>query len=102
MANNFDDYDNWSCPECTFKNKWTSSQCEICDFKNTKCQLKPKVNEQKNGNHGYYEWDCPRCTYTNTSMISECAICNYAPQSKKPDDNETKGNTDIGGKSFIS
>lgn len=66
---------SWSCSMCTFLNKPTSTQCEVCYH-----TPQTTMNECKQDNDNKAKgWACSHCAFPNKAHSEKCEVCGQLP-----------------------
>ena len=66
----------WNCTTCTFRNKQSRFECEVCG---TKDPSMIRANNTKKMKKRHKLWDCSQCTYINDETNKSCQICGFSP-----------------------
>ena len=74
VEKNQNDMNLWICQRCTFRNRHSRPECEVCGI-----TYQSVVGNRKKVKKGHKKWDCSQCTYINNEANKSCQICGFSP-----------------------
>jgi len=69
----------WACPDCTFVNKESATECGACGKKKPVALAKPAENAKP-----LQIWACPDCTTENPDSAKKCEMCEKQNPDPRP------------------
>mmetsp|Transcript_33821 Transcript_33821/g.77304 ORF Transcript_33821/g.77304 Transcript_33821/m.77304 type:complete len:225 (+) Transcript_33821:2-676(+) len=69
---------SWPCPQCTYANPGSVTQCAMCAAARPAVSAPPAPAAVSSAPGA--SWDCKMCTYVNTGSTAECSMCGLPPK----------------------